>query len=86
MIIKNIIVTGFKNSGYELCMTIGNPITSDNILKFESAISYGEIKSKGMTSDDALNELKKAKDKLDLGLISKEEFEVKKTELVKFIK
>jgi len=86
MFIKNIIVTGFKNTGYELCMTIGNPISADNILKFESAISYGEIISKGMTSDDALSELKRAKDKLDLGLISKEEYEVKKAELVKFIK
>ena len=86
MVIKNIFVIGFKNTGYELYMTINNPISADYVLKFESAISYEEIKSKGMTSDDALNELKKAKDKLDLGLISKEEFEVKKTELVKFIK
>ena len=86
MVIKNIFVIGFKNSGYELYMTINNPMTADYVLKFESAISYGEIKSKGITSDDALNELKKAKDKLDLGLISKEEYEVKKAELIKFIK
>jgi hypothetical protein len=39
-----------------------------------------------MTSDDALKELKKAKDKLDLGLITKEEYEVRKLELIKFIK
>ena len=43
------------------------------------------IKPQEMTSEDALNELKKAKDKLDLGLISKEDYEAKKTELVKFI-
>ena len=86
MVIKNIMVVGFKNTGYELCMTINNPIITDQILKFENAINYGEITTKGMTSDDALNELKKAKDKLDLGLISKEEYEVKKAELVKFIK
>jgi hypothetical protein len=67
-------------------MTINNPTIADNILKFESAISYGEIKSKGMTSDEALNELKRAKDKLDLGIISKEEYEVKRLELIKFIK
>jgi hypothetical protein len=30
--------------------------------------------------------LYKSKDKLDLGLISKEDYEAKKTELVKFIK
>jgi hypothetical protein len=86
MVIKNIMVIGFKNKGYELCMTINDSITADNILKFESAVSFGEIKSKGMTSDDALSQLKRAKDKLDLGLISKEEYEVKKAELVKFIK
>lgn len=86
MVIKNIIVTGFKNTGYELCMTINNPMTAEYILKFESAINSREIMSKGMTSDEALIELKKTKDKLDLGLISNEEFEAKKTELVKFIK
>jgi hypothetical protein len=86
MVIKNILVIGFKNSGYELYMTINNPTTVDHSLKFESAISYGEIFSKGMTSDDALKELKKAKDKLDLGLITKEEYEVRKLELIKFIK
>ena len=86
MFIKNIIVTGFKNTGYELCMTINNPMTTEYILKFESGINSGEIYSKGMTSDDALSELKKAKDKLDLGLISKEDYEAKKIELVKFIK
>ena len=53
---------------------------------FENAILNGEIKSFGMTSDEALAELKKAKDKMDLGLISKEEYETKKSELVKFIK
>lgn len=86
MVIKNIIVTGFKNTGYELCMTINNPMTAEYILKFESAINSGEIKSKGMTSDEALSELKKAKDKLDLGIISKDAYDAKKTELIKFIK
>lgn len=86
MVIKNILVIGFKNTGYELCMTINNPTIPDNILKFENAIYYKEINSKGMSSDDALNELKRAKDKLDLGIISKEEYEVKRLELIKFIK
>jgi hypothetical protein len=37
-------------------------------------------------SDEALAELKKAKDKLDLGLINQEQFEEIKTELKKYIK
>lgn len=85
-IIKNIIVTGFKNTGYELCMTINNPTTSDQILKFENAIENGEIKSRIMSSDDALIELKRYKDKLDLGLITQKEYDEKRTQLSKLIK
>jgi hypothetical protein len=55
-------------------------------LKFESAIENGEIKSKKMSSDDALTELKRYKDKLDLGLITQKEYDEKKTELSKLIK
>jgi hypothetical protein len=39
-----------------------------------------------MTSDDALAELKKAKDKLDLGLITQEDYDKLKAELSKYIK
>ena len=39
-----------------------------------------------MTSDEALSELKKAKDKLELGLINQEQFEEIKLELKKYIK
>lgn len=57
------------------------------ILSISSAIESGEIKISGfMSSDEALSELKKAKDKLDLGLITQEEFDKKKEELSKFIK
>lgn len=84
-IIKNIIVTGFKNTGYELCMTIKNPSVPEQILKLESAIENNEIKSKKLSSDEALIELKKYKDKLDLGLISQKEYDDKKVELSKLI-
>ena len=40
MVIKNILVIGFKNTGYELCMTINNPTIPDNILKFENANTF----------------------------------------------
>lgn len=39
-----------------------------------------------MTSDEALAELKKAKDKLDLGLISQEQYDQIKADLTKYIK
>lgn len=56
------------------------------IFNFENAIQIGEIKTNIMSSDEALTELKKCKDKLDLGLITQEEFDKKKAELSKFIK
>jgi len=39
-----------------------------------------------MTSDEALFELKKAKDKLDLGLITQAKYDSLKTEYAKIIK
>ena len=56
------------------------------ITNFDGAVSNGEIKSKIMSSDQAIEELKKWKDKLDLELISEEEYKQKKAELVKYIK
>ena len=55
-------------------------------LNFKNALSTGEVKGFGKTSDEALSELKKAKDKLDLGLITQEEFDRLKQELSKYIK
>lgn len=74
---KIVIVNTTKPQGYVYGLIIAN---------FESAILNGEVKSKIMSSDEALNELKKCKDKLDLGLISEEEYKKKKEELSKYIK
>jgi len=52
----------------------------------EDALASGEIKTLGMTSDEALSELKKWKDKLDLNIITEEEYNKKKEELTKWIK
>jgi hypothetical protein len=63
----------------------GGNITNYN-LNIEEAISTMEIESKGYTENKAMEELKRAKDKLDLGLITQEEFDKKKSELSKYIK
>jgi hypothetical protein len=85
--IEKILVLGDKRSGYCVYFsTDGMGGFLNYIIQFENALSVGEVKGFGKTSDEALSELKKAKDKLDLGLITQEEFEDKKTELVKFIK
>ena len=52
-------------------------------------LNKGEIKSKNpsfRTSDEAMAELKKAKEKLDLGLITKDEYDKVVIELKKYIK
>lgn len=73
-----------KTSGCKIYLVLNNGgVTLTN---FESAIEQGEVLTTGYTSDSALQELKKAKEKFDLGLITEEEYEAKKTELSKYIK
>lgn len=85
--IKKIFVVGNKRAGYSVSFrTKGVTGLSNYSVQFENALSTGEIKGFGKTSDDALAELKKAKDKLDLGLITQEQFETLKSELSIYIK
>ncbi|MBU6158711.1 MAG: hypothetical protein KGP35_06730 [Bacteroidetes bacterium] len=85
--IKRIYVVGNKRAGYSVVFrTKGITGLSNYSIQFENALSTGEVKGFGMTSDDALAELKKAKDKLDLGLITQEEYDKLKAELSKYIK
>lgn len=85
--IKKIWVVGNKRAGYSVSFrTKGITGLSNYTVQFENALSTGEVKGFGKTSDEALTELKKAKDKLDLGLITQEEFDRAKAELSKYIK
>lgn len=85
--IKKIWVVGNKRAGYSVSFrTKGITGLSNYTIQFENALSTGEVKGFGMTSDDALAALKKAKDKLDLGLITQEEYDKIKADLVKYIK
>lgn len=85
--IKRIFVVGNKRAGYSVAFrTKGITGLSNYTIQFENALSTGEVKGFGKTSDEALTELKKAKDKLDLGLITQEEFDKSKSELAKYIK
>jgi hypothetical protein len=85
--IKKIRVSGTKRAGYKVSFQTKGMTGVDNyFILIEDAIQMGEIKSFGMTSDEALAELKKAKDKLDLGIITQEEYDLKKAELTPFIK
>lgn len=84
--IKSFMVQGTKRSGYSVLVRSKGTTAIDNYnIQLENAIETGEIKSFGMTSDEALSELKKAKDKLDLGLITQVKYDSLKLELAKFI-
>ncbi len=85
--IKKIFIIGNKRAGYSVSFrTKGLTGLSNYTIQFENALSTGEVKGFGFSSDDALAQLKKGKDKLDLGLITQEEFDKLKTELTKYIK
>lgn len=64
-----------------------NPGMDISVLDLKSALEFGEVinlKAR-MTSDQALAELKKAKDKLDLGLITQAKFDSLRNVLSKYI-
>lgn len=84
--IKRISVVGNKRAGYSVYFRTKGTGLSNYSIAFENAVDTNEIKSFGMSSDEALTELKKAKDKLDLGLISQADYDLKKADLVKYIK
>ncbi len=85
--IKKIDIGGSKRTGFYASMRCkGLTGLSNYSVQLENAIETGEVKSFGMTSDEALSELKKAKDKLELGLITQTEYDSLKVEYKKFIK
>jgi len=65
-----------------------NPGMDVTVLDLSFALQYGELINlkASMTSDQALSELKKAKDKLDLGLITQKDFDSLKNILAPIIK
>ena len=87
--IKTISIQGSRRTGfYATFQTKGmmGLIPSTYDIQIENALESGEIKSSVISSDDALTELKRCKDKLDLGLITQEKYDSIKKVLIKFIK
>ncbi|MCQ2341985.1 MAG: SHOCT domain-containing protein [Paludibacteraceae bacterium] len=56
------------------------------LVQIENCLASGEIVSQGMTHDKALEELKKAKDKLELDIITQEEYNQIKADLMPYLK
>lgn len=85
--IKRISIMGTKRSGFYVSVrSKGITGIANYSIQLENAIATGEVKSFGMTSDEALSALKKAKDKLDLGIITQAKYDSLKVEYTKFIK
>jgi hypothetical protein len=85
VIVKKIKEVKIKGSKVVYFYIAGGNISQYQIL-IEDALATGEVKSNGYTSDEALAELKRSKDKLDLGLIKQEQFDSIKVKLSKLIK
>ena len=79
-------VVGTKRVGYKLEVRTKSISAYRYSIQLENAIASGEIKSFGMTSDEALAEMKKDKDKLELGLITQQKYDSLKNVLIKYIK
>ncbi len=86
MKIKKISVDGSKKKGAYITIRAYLQGVGGIDIQFENALQNGEIKSFGMTSDAAMEQLKKEKDKLDMNLITEEEYNKRKEELIKYIK
>ena len=83
--ISNILVFGDDKTGYSVFVYTKGYVGEYEI-QFESALKTKEVISLGKTSDEALQELKKEKEKLDLQIITQEDYDRKKLELMKYIK
>lgn len=83
--IKFIDIYGLKRTGFYVNLRTKGHFFNYNI-QLENAIESGEVVTSIMTSDQALTELKKAKDKLDLGLITQMEYDSIKAKLAVIIK
>ena len=66
-------------------VTSGADASKSIYIDIENAIASGEVKSNKISENEALETIKKAKDKFDLGLISKEEYEKIKEEMKQYI-
>ncbi len=84
--IISISVLGNKKKGYRAYVVASSLRGVNFSIDFEKALETGEIISNIMTSDEALALLKKEKDKLDLEIITQQEYNIIKEKLVKYIK
>lgn len=84
--IKKIYIWGSKKLGFQMFAELATCGVCNNLLvDIELAIETKEIRTNGMTKEEAIAKLKESKDLLDLGMIKQEDFDKLKLELAPII-
>lgn len=84
--IKTIYIWGSKKLGFQMFAELATCGVCNNLLiDIELAIETKEIRTNGMTKEEAIAKLKETKDLLDLGMIKQEDFDKLKVELAPII-
>lgn len=86
-VIKKIYVGGTKRTGFSMYVVSKGMcgVCPQYYINLEEAFASKELKSLGMSREEAIAKLKEAKDLVDLGMMSKEDFEKLKAELTPLI-
>jgi hypothetical protein len=84
--IKSLFITGLRKLGFKSMAELATCGTCNNLLvDIEMAIETKEIRTNGITKEEAIAKLKETRDLLDLGIVKQEDFDKLKTELTLII-
>lgn len=84
--IKTLYILGSRKLGFKSMAELATCGTCNNLLvDIELAIEAKEVRTNGMTRDEAIAKLKETKDLLDLGLVKQEDYDKLKAELTAII-
>jgi hypothetical protein len=84
--IKSLYVNGTRKLGYRMMAELATCGTCNNLLvDVELAMESKEIRTNGVTREEAITKLKESKDLLDLGIVNQEDYDKLKAELTPII-
>lgn len=84
--IKTLYIIGSRKLGFKSMAELATCGVCNNlIVDIELAIESKEVRTNGMTRDEAIAKLKESKDLLDLGLVKQDDYDKLKTELTTII-
>jgi hypothetical protein len=84
--IKALYVNGTRKLGYRMMAELATCGTCNNLLvDVELAMESKEIRTNGVTREEAITKLKESKDLLDLGIVNQEDYDKLKAELTPII-